>query len=126
MSSSASEKVIELSKQGRDLLKQRDYAKAEESFIEALEIDPDNAYVLVGLGDLKRLTNDFDASLDYYNRVINGLIDLRRRAGRVTICAACPKRIGGRSHLVAEQLAPQSCIWAVLASLVFNRSSLIG
>ena len=48
--------VLKLSKHGKKLMKQRRYHDAESVFLEALDIEPENSYILVGLGDLYRIT----------------------------------------------------------------------
>ncbi len=62
--------VIELSKLGNELLKKKDYQAAEEIFLEALAEDGENAYVLVGLGDLSRELKKYDAAIDFYGKVL--------------------------------------------------------
>lgn len=62
--------AIELSKQGNKLLRKRDYPAAEQVLLEAYELDPDNAYILVGLGDLNREQKKFGKAINYYEKIL--------------------------------------------------------
>ena len=53
--------LIELSKHGHHLLKNRCYAEAHQVFEEALLLAPENLYFLTGMGDTLRLQKDFSA-----------------------------------------------------------------
>jgi tetratricopeptide (TPR) repeat protein len=64
-------KIIELSRHGAELLKKHQYVEAEKVFLEALEKDSKNPYILVGLGDLCRETRSFSKSLNYYQRTLD-------------------------------------------------------
>lgn len=62
--------VLRLSKLGRSYLRKHQYSEAEAAFREALEIDPQNAYILVGLGDTTREMKKYEESIAYYERVL--------------------------------------------------------
>ena len=64
-------KIIELSRHGAELLKKHQYVEAEKVFLEALDKDPENSYILVGLGDLCRETRSFSKSLSYYQKTLD-------------------------------------------------------
>jgi len=66
----ANNQVFELSKQGHNLLKARRFAEASTLFEEALALDPENPYVLTGMGDVLRLQKDFSGATEYYRRVL--------------------------------------------------------
>ena len=67
---SASSHVFELSKQGHNLLKARQFAEAHTVFEEALALDPENPYVLTGMGDVLRYQKDFSGATEYYRQVL--------------------------------------------------------
>jgi tetratricopeptide (TPR) repeat protein len=46
------------------------YEEAEENYIEALRLDPDNVYALVGLGEVKRKKRRFEEAISYYQRCL--------------------------------------------------------
>lgn len=62
--------VLRLSKLGRSYLRKHLYSEAEAVFREALELDPQNSYILVGLGDTTREMKKYDESIAYYERVL--------------------------------------------------------
>ena len=62
--------VLRLSKLGRNHLRKRQYAEAEKAFLEALDLDPRNAYILVGMGDTYRELKKYEDSIHYYERVL--------------------------------------------------------
>jgi tetratricopeptide (TPR) repeat protein len=66
----ALEAAIELSKKGNKLLRSGNFQEAEEVLQEAVELDPGNAYILVGLGDLYRETRKFNRAISYYERLL--------------------------------------------------------
>ncbi|HSH12398.1 MAG TPA: divalent cation tolerance protein CutA [Desulfurivibrionaceae bacterium] len=66
----ALEAAIELSKKGNKLLRSGSFQEAEEVLLEAVELDPGNAYILVGLGDLYRETRKFNRAISYYERIL--------------------------------------------------------
>ena len=68
--SAANNQIFELSKQGHNLLKARRFAEANTLFKEALALDPENPYVLTGMGDVLRLQKDFLGATEYYRRVL--------------------------------------------------------
>jgi tetratricopeptide (TPR) repeat protein len=64
------ENAIELSKRGNKLLRGGNYQEAEKILLEGAELDPDNPYILVGLGDLYRETRKFVKSISHYERIL--------------------------------------------------------
>ena len=62
--------VLKLSKLGKRLLKQRRYNDAEKAYLEGLDLEPGNSYILVGLGDLYRLSKKFNKAISYYSRLM--------------------------------------------------------
>ena len=64
------DKAVELSKMATDLLRKKSYHEAEKTFIEALELDDTNPYVLVGLGDLYREMKRFKDATGFYEKVL--------------------------------------------------------
>ena len=64
------EAAIELSKKGNKLLRSGNFQEAEEVLLEAMQLDPNNAYILVGLGDLYRETRKYKAAIGYYERIL--------------------------------------------------------
>jgi len=64
------ENAIELSKRGNKLLRGGNYQEAEKVLLEGAELDPDNPYILVGLGDLYRETRKYNKSISYYERIL--------------------------------------------------------
>ena len=62
--------VLRLSKLGRSYLRKHLYSEAEAVFREALELDPQNSYILVGLGDTTREMKKYEESISYYERVL--------------------------------------------------------
>lgn len=63
--------AIELSKKGNQFLRRGEYQAAERVLLEAYELDPDNAYILVGLGDLYREQKKFGKAINYYEKILN-------------------------------------------------------
>lgn len=63
-------KAIELSRQGSEFLKKRQWKDAEATFLEALEVDSENTYVLVGLGDVHRETGKFHKAIGFYEKTL--------------------------------------------------------
>ncbi len=64
------DKAVELSKMATELLRKKSYKEAEKTFIEALELDGANPYVLVGLGDLYREIKQFKDAIGFYEKVL--------------------------------------------------------
>ena len=62
--------VFELSKQGHVLFKAKRYDEARASFEEALLIEPENPYLLTGIGDLLRSQKKFSGAAEYYRHVL--------------------------------------------------------
>lgn len=62
--------AIDLSKKGNQLLRKGQFREAEEVLLEAYELDPDNAYILVGLGDLYREQKKFGRAINYYEKIL--------------------------------------------------------
>ncbi len=63
-------KVINLSREGHRFLKSRQYAKARKAFNEGLEIEPDNPYLLTGMGDLLRAEKRYAECRECYLKVL--------------------------------------------------------
>ena len=61
-------KISDLSKKGYQLIKENDIAGAKQAFNEILQIEENNNYALVGLGDTERKQNHFEKALSYYNK----------------------------------------------------------
>ncbi|MCK5825605.1 MAG: hypothetical protein KAG93_01120, partial [Desulfuromusa sp.] len=51
--------VIDISKKGRQKLRAREYHLARELFSSGLELEPENPYLLSGMGDACRELGDF-------------------------------------------------------------------
>ncbi|NTV14575.1 MAG: divalent cation tolerance protein CutA [Desulfobulbaceae bacterium] len=64
------EAAIELSKKGNKLLRSGNYQEAEQVLLEAVGLDPNNAYILVGLGDLYRETRKYNQAIAHYERIL--------------------------------------------------------
>ena len=62
--------VIKLSKRAYYLMGKRRYNEAEKVFKEAYELDKENAYILVGLGDVYRKLKNFPRAIKYYEEVL--------------------------------------------------------
>ncbi len=63
-------KAVSLSKKGNELMKKKRYREAEKVFQEALEIDGNNTYILVGLGDLYREMKKYHDAINHYEKVL--------------------------------------------------------
>ena len=46
----------------------KEYAKADQAFNAALQIEPQNMWLYIGLGDLNRIQGRFDLAEQYYSR----------------------------------------------------------
>ncbi len=62
--------VAELSKRGYKALRGHQIEEAERCFQQALALEADNSYALVGLGDAARKRGDHRAAIDYYKRCL--------------------------------------------------------
>lgn len=62
--------IPELSKKGYQLLKENNLDDAEAAFREILEIDENNNYALVGLGDCMRKKNHFKSAISLYSKCL--------------------------------------------------------
>ena len=73
--------VIDLSKQGRQKLRSRRYREASTLFLQGLEREPENPYLLSGLGDASREMGHFDLAESCYQKLLkhdeNNLFALR-------------------------------------------------
>jgi len=73
--------VIELSKQGRQKLRSRKYDEACQLFFLGLESEPENPYLLSGMGDASREMGNFELAEDCYQKLLhideNNLFALR-------------------------------------------------
>ncbi|MBU0676277.1 MAG: divalent cation tolerance protein CutA [Proteobacteria bacterium] len=65
------ENAIELSKKGNRLLRAKNFHEAEKVLMEAYDLDPMNAYILVGLGDLYREQKKFGKAIGYYEKILS-------------------------------------------------------
>jgi tetratricopeptide (TPR) repeat protein len=63
--------AIDLSKKGNQLLRKGEFQEAEQVLREAYELDPNNAYILVGLGDLYREQRQFGKAINYYEKILS-------------------------------------------------------
>lgn len=64
-------KVVLLVKEGRDFFRKKRYAEAKGKFSEALLLEGDNAYALVGMGDACLRLKQFEESAGYYEQVLH-------------------------------------------------------
>ncbi len=64
-------KISELSKEGYQALKENNLNTAEQYFNQILELEENNNYALVGLGDTKRKQNQFKDAIGYYSRCLS-------------------------------------------------------
>ena len=62
--------ISELSKRGYQLLKENLTERAKQSFRRILELDDQNNYALVGLGDCYRKERNFRESITYYQKCL--------------------------------------------------------
>ena len=62
--------ISELSKQAYSLLKNNSIEEAINVFKKILELDPENNYALVGLGDSERKNNKFNEAIKFYKRCL--------------------------------------------------------
>lgn len=67
----ASNEISELSKKGYQFLKENKVEDAVNSFKKILEIEENNNYALVGLGDSERKQFHFRDAIDYYSRCLS-------------------------------------------------------
>lgn len=63
-------KISDLSKKGYQLIKENDIQGAKKAFNEILEIEENNNYALVGLGDTERKLNHFNDAISYYKKCL--------------------------------------------------------
>jgi len=77
----AQSSVIDLSKRARQKLRARCYADARQLFAEGLELEPDNPYLLSGMGDASREMGNFEVAEECYLKLLvsdkNNLFALR-------------------------------------------------
>ncbi len=62
--------VISLVKDGRRLFRAGNYTQAKSRFEEALDLDPENTYALVGCGDACRRLADYRAAIQFYKQAV--------------------------------------------------------
>ena len=84
--------VIDLSKQGRQKLRSRRYREASTLFLQGLGREPENPYLLSGLGDASREMGNFDIAESCYQKLLKldeknlfalrGLGDVYKKLGR--------------------------------------------
>lgn len=70
LSDEKDKKIAELSKRGYQLMKEENFDEAEQSFEAILNVDENNNYALVGLGDIMRKKNNITEAIQYYNRCL--------------------------------------------------------
>lgn len=70
MSGTSKKAVIELSKKASRLFRAGQLEDAEKIYLEAKELDPENPYILSGLGDVYRKLNRFKDSGEQYDAVL--------------------------------------------------------
>lgn len=63
-------KISELSKKGYQFIKENDIDAAQKAFNDILEIEDNNNYALVGLGDIERKLNKFNDAISYYKKCL--------------------------------------------------------
>lgn len=66
-----SQEISELSKKGYQYLKDNRFEEAREAFNRILELDENNNYALVGLGDSERKQGHFHEAQDYYQTCLD-------------------------------------------------------
>lgn len=71
VSSEASDKISELSKEGYQLLKNNKVEDAKDMFRQILKIEDQNNYALVGLGDSERKQNNYEKAIEYYSECLS-------------------------------------------------------
>lgn len=64
------DKISELSKKGYQLIKENDIEGAKNAFNSILELEENNNYALVGLGDVERKLNKFNDAISYYKKCL--------------------------------------------------------
>ena len=84
--------VIDLSKQARQKLRARRYREASDLFLQGLKREPENPYLLSGLGDASREMGNFDLAENCYQKLLQhdeknlfalrGLGDVYKKLGR--------------------------------------------
>ncbi|MFH1624972.1 MAG: tetratricopeptide repeat protein, partial [Pseudomonadota bacterium] len=62
--------VRDLCRRARTMAKAGKYREAEKEYALALETDRTNVYALVGLGDVKRKTRQFEEAVSYYQKAL--------------------------------------------------------
>lgn len=62
--------ISDLSKKGYQFLKENNIEESLKSFKEILEIEDNNNYALVGLGDCERKQSHFNAAIEYYSKCL--------------------------------------------------------
>ena len=67
---SKQDEISILSKQGYQLLKENKLKDAYEAFNKILELDENNNYALVGLGDCSRKQNNLNNAVQYYSKCL--------------------------------------------------------
>ncbi|MCR5612526.1 tetratricopeptide repeat protein [Treponema sp.] len=66
-----SNEISELSKKGYQLLKENKIQEAKEEFSKILDIEENNNYALVGLGDSERKLNHYNDAINYYSKCLS-------------------------------------------------------
>jgi pentatricopeptide repeat protein len=63
--------IASISQRGYQLLREEQFEEANKHFLQVLEVEPDNSYALVGLGDSARKTHDYDTAIEYYRTCLD-------------------------------------------------------
>jgi tetratricopeptide (TPR) repeat protein len=63
--------IATISQRGYQLLREEQFEEANDHFRQVLEVEPDNSYALVGLGDSARKTNRYETAIEYYQRCLD-------------------------------------------------------
>ena len=71
LENSQSNEISELSKSGYQLLKANKVQEAKDEFSKILDIEDNNNYALVGLGDSERKLNHFNDAINYYSKCLS-------------------------------------------------------
>ena len=66
-----SDEISALSKKGYQLLKENKIKEAKDEFTKILDIENNNNYALVGLGDSERKLNHYHDAIDYYSKCLS-------------------------------------------------------
>ena len=68
---SVDQDIAAISQRGYQLLREEQYADANDHFQQVLDREPDNSYALVGLGDSARKQHDYETAIQYYRTCLD-------------------------------------------------------